>query len=151
MKNTLKNSLIAIALIASPLATFAASDKAYDLPTYTIEDIAALPQPSINPIPSVKSQLVGLNVQVKFTVNADGKPESVRLAKPLSSYSDIDKMTFASRLENAVKNWRFEPAIDNNGNAITVNVIMPVQVVKKNEKVSALASLKLDTSAADRS
>lgn len=95
MKNTLKNTIIAI--ISAPLATFAvsqdASNKAaFNLPTYTIEDIASLPQPTKNPIPSVNAKFVGLNVQVKFTVTAEGRPVSVRLAKPLSSYSDIEKI-----------------------------------------------------------
>ncbi len=155
MKNTLKNTIIAIAIIASPLATFAAqegaSKKAYNLPTYTIEDIAALPKPSHNPIPSVKSQYVGMNLKVRLTVNAEGKAENVKLDKPLISYSDVEKMTFANRLQEKVKTWRFEPAMDNAGNAISVKVILPVQVVEKGNKVTALASLLLDTTGHDRS
>jgi outer membrane biosynthesis protein TonB len=150
MKNTLKNSIIAIAIISAPLATFAAKDtasqKAFDLPTYTVEDIASLPEPIKNPIPSVKSQFVGMSVQVKFTVTAEGRPESVRLEKPLSSYSDVHQMTFASQLENAVKDWKFAPGMDKNGSAIPVKVIMPVQVVEKSGNPAALASLTLDTS-----
>ena len=155
MINTLKDAILTIAIISAPFAIFAvqkdASKKAYNLPTYTIEDIAALPQPTYNPIPSIKSQFVGLNLKVKFTVNADGTPESVRLAKPLSSYSDVERLTFASRIQEQVKNWQFEPAIDTNGNAIEVKVIMPVQVVKKGANYTALASLILDTPEKDRS
>ncbi|MCZ6673150.1 MAG: hypothetical protein O7C75_09440 [Verrucomicrobia bacterium] len=156
MKHTLKNTIIAIAIISAPLASFAANEDTsksarFDLPTYTIEDIASLPEPTHNPIPSVKSQFVGLTLKVKFTVNTKGQPESVRLAKPLSSYSDVEKMTFASQLQEQVKNWKFEPAIDTNGNAIAVKVIMPVQVIKKGKAISALASLVLDTGKQDRS
>ena len=147
MKNTLTKTLITIALIAAPLATFAAAKKTeYQLPTYTVEEIETLPEPTHYPIPSVKSQFVGLNLKVKFTVNTKGRPESVRLEKPLSSYSDVEKMTFASRLENAVKAWKFEPAMDKAGNAVAVKVILPVQVIEKGGATTAMASLVLDTS-----
>ena len=149
MKNTLKNTLLSIVIIAAPLASFAAeeesSKKAYNLPTYTIEDIASLPEPTKNPIPTVKAKYVGLNLKVKFTVSASGRPENVRLEKPLISYSDVDKMTFASQMQNRVKKWKFEPAIDKAGNPIAVKVIMPVQVIKKGANYSAVASLVLDT------
>lgn len=146
MKNTLKNTIIAIALISAPLATFAASEKAYDLPVYKIEDIASLPEPTKSSIPSVKAQFIGMNLKVKFTVTADGKPQNVRLEKPLSSYSDVERMSFANRLQEYVKTWKFEPAIDMAGNAIAVKVIMPVQVIKKGAGTTAVASLVLDTS-----
>lgn len=151
MKNTLKITSIAIAIISAPLATFAASEDAsnkaaYNLPTYTIEDISALPEPIKNRIPSVKADYVGLSLKVKFTVTDEGRAESVRLSRPLSSYSDVDRMTFANRMKEAVENWNFEPARDNDGNPITVKVVMPVKVVKKAGKTTALASLTLDTS-----
>jgi hypothetical protein len=86
MKHTLKNSLVALVIFSAPLASFAAKDDAsvknnYNLPTYKVEDIASLPTPTHNPIPSVKSQLIGMDLRVKFTVTADGKPQSVRLEK----------------------------------------------------------------------
>ena len=94
MKNTLKLTSLAIALISAPLASFAAQEKAskpaYDLPTYTIEDISSLPQPTKNPIPSVKTDYIGLSLKVKFTVNENGQPESVRLDRPLTSSSDVE-------------------------------------------------------------
>ena len=150
MKNTLKITSLAIAILSAPLATFAAtkdtSKAAYDLPTYTIEDIASLPEPTKHSIPSVKSDYIGLSLKVKFTVTAEGRAESVRLDRPLTSYSDVEKMTFANRMKDAVETWKFEPAYDNAGNAITVKVVMPVKVVKKAGKATALAALTLDTS-----
>ena len=150
MKNTLKITSLAIAILSAPLVTFAAqaeaSKPAYDLPTYTIEDISALPEPTKHRIPSVKADYVGLSLKVKFTVTSEGRAESVRLDKPLHSYSDVEKMTFANRMKEAVETWNFDPARDNNGNPITVKVVMPVKVVKKAGKTTALASLTLDTS-----
>ena len=149
MKNTLKIISLATVIISAPFASFAkedASKPAYILPTYTIEDIASLPEPLKNDIPSVKSDYIGMSLKVKFTVNAEGRTESVRLSKPLHSYSDVEKMTFANRMKEAVETWSFEPAYDNDGNAITVKVVMPIKVVKKAGKTTALASLTLDTS-----
>ena len=146
MKNTLKITSIVIAILSAPLAAFAAQEKAYNLPTYTIEDISSLPEPIKNRIPSVKADYVGLSLKVKFTVTAEGRAESVRLDRPLHSYSDVERMTFANRMKDAVEKWTFEPAYDNSGNPITVKVVMPVKVVKKSGKTTALASLTLDTS-----
>lgn len=153
MKNRLKNSLFVTAILAASVAAFAAKEKkpSYDLPTYTVEDIATLPEPTYNPIPTISSRYVGLDLQVKFTVNAQGRAESVRLVKPLASYSDVHKMTFANQIQEQVKYWKFEPALDTQGNPIEVNVIMPVQVVEKRGSVKALASLKLDEPFKDRS
>jgi outer membrane biosynthesis protein TonB len=150
MKNTLKITSIAIAIISASLATFSAQEgasrPAFDLPTYTIEDISSLPEPIKNRIPSIKADYVGLSLKVKFTVTDEGRAESVRLERPLSSYSDVERMTFANRMKEAVENWKFEPAYDNDGNPITVKVVMPIKVVKKAGKTTALASLTLDTS-----
>ena len=148
MKNTFETILIALLIVSVPVAAFAAKEEAskpaYNLPTYTIEDIASLPQPTKNPIPSVKTDYIGLSLKVKFTVNEKGRPESVRLDRPLTSYSDVDKMTFANRMKEAVETWQFDPAYDHAGNAIAVKVIMPVQVVKKGKNPVAVASLTLD-------
>ena len=148
MKNTFETILIALLIVSVPVAAFAAKEEAskpaYNLPTYTIEDIASLPQPTKNPIPSVKTDYIGLSLKVKFTVNENGRPESVRLDRPLTSYSDVDKMTFANRMKEAVETWQFDPAYDHAGNAIAVKVIMPVQVVKKGKNPVAVASLTLD-------
>lgn len=96
-------------------------------------------------MPRVNSHYVGMNVNVKFTVNVVGKPEKVRLEKPLNSYSDLDKMSFVGRLKNAVKSWKFEPALDTAGNPIAVKVILPIEVVKKPSKLSTIAALIQET------
>lgn len=155
MKNTIKHSLLAIALLSASCAVFAdkgnPAKKAYDLPTYTIEDIASLPAPKAHAIPSVSAEFIGMDLRVKFTVTTEGKAESVRLEKPLSSYSDVERMSFANRIQLAVADWEFEPALDNDGNAIAVKVVMPVKVVEKRGKTTALASLVLDSAAYARS
>lgn len=151
MTNTLKITLLSIAIISAPLASFVANEdmsksNRIDLPEYTVEEIISLPQPVHYPVPSVSKRLVGTTVKLRFTVNEKGRPEGVRLEKYLSNYRYESVINFASQLKANVSNWKFEPAQDKNGNAIVVKVIMPVHVVKKGGKTSALASLMLDDS-----
>lgn len=150
MKNSLTKLLVSIVIFNAPLASNAGEKEeslkaTVDLPTYTIGDIAALPEPTKHSLPQVSKRIVGMKVNVKFTVDVNGRPQYVRLEKALSSYSDLDKMTFASQMENAVKNWKFEPAIDTQGNPIAVAVVLPVEVIKKGARLSTIAALVLDT------
>ena len=39
--------------------------------------------------------------------------------------------------------WRFEPALDEDGNAISVKVALPVRIVKKDEHGVSQASIAL--------
>jgi len=146
MKTLTKTFLCVIGLSLVPLALSAANEQAstpeVELPEYKIE--ASLPQPTHQPIPQIKSGYVGLDLKLKFTVNEKGRPESVRLEKSLSSYSDIHKMSFASQMRDLVTRWKFEPARDANGQAVAVKVIMPVQVIKKGTTPTAIATLILD-------
>jgi hypothetical protein len=149
MKNAFQYTLTALAIIWAPLAAFAVEDgkekePEYDLPTYEFVDVISLPKPTSSPMPRVKSRLVGTRLKIKFTVTAKGKAENVRLEKPLSSYSNLEKMTFANQTLELVAKWRFKPALDSNDNPVTVNVIMPVRVVKYGVNYKALASLDLD-------
>ena len=108
--------------------------------------IAALPEPIHFQVPTVSKALVGTTIKLRFTINEEGRPERVRLAKPLFNYRIGPQMDFASQLKVSVRKWKFEPARDQNGNAIPVKVIMPVQVIKKGTTPTAVASLVLNVS-----
>ena len=148
MKNTFEIILLSIVLFGASFVLVSAKEAdlkgPYDLPPYTVEEVAVLPEPISHPLPTVSNRVVGLDVRVKLTVNENGKPENVRLEKPLISYSDLDKMSFAGRLENAVQSWKFEPALDSLGNPMAVDVILPVKVVRKGSKLATVAALILD-------
>ena len=151
MKNTLKYTLVSISIFSAPLAAFTTEDSQgeepeYDLPTYEFVDVISMPKPIRSPIPKVNQRLVGTVVMLKFTVKENGRPENVRLEKPLSSYSDVEKMTFANQTLEMVAKWRFKPALDMEDNPVAVNVIMPIRVVKYGKIYKATASLDLDES-----
>ena len=103
-----------------------------------------LPKRTRSPMPKVKSKLVGTKLKLKFIVTEKGKVEDIRLEKPLASYSNVERMTFANQTLEAVKKWRFEPGRDANDNPIAVKVIMLVKVVKYGKIFLALASIDFD-------
>ena len=136
---------LAITPTASAVENTAEAEPEYDLPTYEYVEYVTLPKPTRSPMPKVKSRLVGTKLKLRFTVTEDGKVEDIRPEKPLASYSDVERMTFANQTLDAVSRWRFKPARDANDIPVKVNVIMPVKVVKYGKIYRALASLDFET------
>lgn len=149
MKNTLQNLFVLFSVVGASLVSIGSEDgkrdaPEYELPTYEFVDVVILPKPRSSPMPKVKRRLVGTALKLKFTVNEQGRSENVRLEKPLSSFSDVEKMTFAAQVVKLVAIWRFHPARDGDNKPVAVNVIMPVRVVKYGKVYKALASVSLD-------
>jgi TonB family protein len=71
--------------------------------------------------PSVGPEYAGSTVQVEFVVDVTGKPAG------LSVKSDTD-ITLAAAVTEAVRQWRFAPAM-NNGVAVATKVSLPVRIV----------------------
>lgn len=131
MKTALKITVIAsfgTSWLLGGLALQAATP-GVTLDKYTIEDIAVMSQPTWNPTPTIGREYVGLDLRLKLTINEKGQPELVRLEKPLISYSDINKMTFASQMRDFVTHWESAPAENLEGDPISLKVTMPVEVV----------------------
>ena len=115
----------------------------HNLPTYTVEEIAKLPQATHNPMPGIKGSLVGLKLKVNFTVNEQGRVMNVRVITPPATQSDVHIQSFASQLENKMRYWKFDPAFDTQDNPVAVKLQMPLHVVKEGRKPSLVASLTL--------
>lgn len=149
MKNYLKLIFLTLAVVGSQQATYGEAeekedDTILDLPTYEFVEVISLPKPRRSPIPKVKRELVGTSINLRFVVNEKGDPENIRLEKPLTSYTDVERMTFASQTLDAVSKWRFEPALDSNDNPVAVKVLMPVKVVKFGVTYKATATVAFD-------
>jgi protein TonB len=71
--------------------------------------------------PSVGPEFAGTTVQLEFVVDATGKPAD------LSVKSDVDLM-LATAVTDAVKQWRFTPAMTN-GVAVATKVALPIRIV----------------------
>ena len=149
MKNAIPIIGILCLFLTTRLAVFAVEETPVeepivDLPTYEFVEVTSLPKPRRSPVPKVSKHLVGLTVKLRFMVNEKGVPKNIRLEKPLSSYANDEKMTFASQTLEAVGKWRFHPALDSNNKPVAVQVKMPVRVVKYGMIYRAMGTVVLD-------
>ena len=152
MKTLSKTLLCVCGLALFPLVLSAAKPE-YKLPKYTVQDIAELPKPVEAPIPVMLSGLAGASFDLKFTVDEQGRATHIRTAKPLfclGLFNDKER-DFAVQMMQVVPCWKFAPALDANGNAVSVKVRMPVKVIKRAGEPLAVVSLMLDTPTTDKS
>ncbi len=71
--------------------------------------------------PSVGSEYAGMTVQIEFLVDATGKPADLKL-KSETDYA------LSAAVTDAVRQWRFSPAI-NNGVPVATRVSLPIRIV----------------------
>lgn len=112
----------------------------YELPRYAVKDIT-MPIPTKMVAPKINRQTSGREVEMIFRIGADGRPQCI-----YSNGNDSQKSHFRS-LESAMRAvlpyWRFEPALDKDGNAISVKVALPVRIVNKDKEGVSYASIAL--------
>ncbi len=129
MKNTTK---LALLLSLGSLAPFAVSAKT--LEQSYIENAKkgpGVPVPVSVVSPEVSSYDIGQVVQVEFVVEATGSTSNI----VIKSASDRD---FATAVVDAVKQWKFTPALQN-GTPVATKVILPVRVVEAAKSENRLA------------
>ena len=151
MKTVSKLVLLGLVSLSVPVALSAnntanIADQQYDLPQYQVNDIAELPKPEHTVAPIVQRGLAGTTIEMKFTVDTQGNAFKIRPAKPLFSTGLVDPRVrdFASQMSQILLSWKFSPALNANGQPVEVDVIMPVNVVKKGTASSLEVTLKLD-------
>ena len=93
-------------------------------------------------LPKISSDLVGSQITLKFTINEKGRPSGVDSAKPLHSIQYPRDRDFAVEMINSVKHWKFEPARGSEGQSKAVKVLMPIEVVDRDNTTVVLASFK---------
>jgi TonB family protein len=71
--------------------------------------------------PSVGPEYAGTTVQIEFVVDATGKPAGFNVKSPVD-------YTLAAAVTDAVKQWRFAPAM-NLGVAVATKVSLPIRIV----------------------
>lgn len=80
-----------------------------------------VPVPVAVVVPSVSPDYAGSTVQLEFIVDVTGKPAH------FSVKSDTD-VTLAAAVTDAVKQWRFSPAMSH-GVAVATKVSLPIRIV----------------------
>jgi len=136
-----------ISVIAASFSFAYADDPAQkestvELPTITVEGIASMPTLTKRTLPKISSDLVGSQITLKFTINEKGRPSGVDSAKPLHSIQYPRDRDFAVEMINSVKHWKFEPARGSEGQSKAVKVLMPIEVVDRDNTTVVLASFK---------
>ena len=144
----MKTKIIALITVIAASFSFAqANDEAtknsaVELPAITVEGIASMPTLTKRSIPKISSKLVGSEITLRFTISTKGKPTGVDSAKPLHGIQYPRDRDFAVEMINAVKHWKFEPARGSEGQSKAVKVLMPIEVVEREDKAVVLASFK---------
>lgn len=73
--------------------------------------------------PGVSPSQVGKVVKVRFALDTNGKPSNIESAE-----ANPEDALLTERVIRAMRSWEFEPARDANGEAVAVNVEMPVVI-----------------------
>lgn len=100
-----------------------------------------LPVPIKVEAPKVHKGLIGTKVTMSFSILKSGK---VTVTGHNAGYYDNEAYELALIMNRKLRTWRFEPARDKDGNAVSVKVKMPVEVVPfKKTSDDQLANLSL--------
>ena len=126
-------SKLAVMLSLGTLASLVASAKV-DGQAYLESCLKGpgVPVPVAVVTPSVGPEHAGATVQLEFIVDATGKPTD------LSVMSSPDS-TLSAAVVEAVKQWRFKPAI-RDGAAVATKVSLPVKIVDEYVLLNSYAS-----------
>ena len=120
MKN---NNKLALLLSLGALLPFAASAKTLEQSYLeSCRKGSDIPVPIAVVSPKVDGYDIGQSVQVEFVVDTTGHATGINI----KSASDS---AFAEAVVDAVKQWRFTPAL-HNGAPVATKVILPVRVVE---------------------
>lgn len=110
--------LISLGVVAASFASAKSSETAY---LETCRKDPGVPVPVAVVAPSVSADYNGSVVQIEFVVDAKGRPDRFRVRS--TPDSDV-----ASAVVDAVKQWRFTPALAD-GKPVATKVVLPVRIV----------------------
>ena len=116
----------------------------FHLPSFDVDALGVdltYPIPQKTDPPRVHKGLNGTEVTMTFYISESGK---VTLVDDDASPYNNEEFELACLMHRQLRSWRFDPARDDEGNAIAVKVSLPVKVVANGDvPKSQLASLSL--------
>ena len=121
--------LISLGIVAASSAIAKDSEVAY---LETCRKEPGVPVPVAVVAPSVSADYNGSTVQIEFIVAETGKPEKFAVR------SAPDE-TVASAVVDAVKQWRFKPALAD-GRPVATKVVLPVRIVDEFARLDRYAA-----------
>lgn len=110
--------MLSLGSLASASAFAVADEQVY---LETCRKDAGVPVPVTVVAPTVAPQFAGSVVQLEFTVDVSGKPAGF-------SVKSSPDATLAAVVTDAVKQWRFQPAVVD-GKPVATKVSLPVKIV----------------------
>ncbi len=113
--------LVVLLIVGALLPVFASATTAEDAYLESCRKDSGVPVPVAVVTPSVGPGYHGALVQLEFVVDAAGKPVDLAVK---SAPDD----TLASIVLDAVKQWKFTPAVKD-GVAVETKVLLPVKIV----------------------
>ena len=120
--------LLSLGVLAAPFASAKSPEEAY---LATCRKDAGVPVPVTVVSPTVDERYIGTSVQVEFVVDATGVPAD------LSVKSHVDDALAVAVLD-AVKQWRFKPAL-REGAPVATKVVLPVNIIGHTPNLSTYA------------
>jgi protein TonB len=119
MKTATKLAVLLSLGVLAPVVAFATTaEQAY---IESCRKDQGVPVPVTVVSPSVESKYIGISVELEFVVDATGKPADV-------SVKSITDEALATAVVDAVKQWRFKPAMVD-GAPVATKVVLPVKIV----------------------
>jgi protein TonB len=125
-------SKLALVLSLGALAPFVSAKDAGQTYIETCRKDPGMPVPLAVVSPTVSPEYTGTTVQLEFTVETSGKP----VAFSVKSAADD---ALAAAIVDAVKQWRFKPALAD-GKPVATKVLLPVKVVDESSRPDRLAA-----------
>ncbi len=120
--------LLSLGVLAVPFASAKTSEQAY---LESCRKDAGVPVPVTVVSPTVSEQYVGSAVELKFVVDATGKPVDLSVKSPVDA-------ALASAVVDAVKQWRFTPAM-RDGEPVAAKVVLPVKIIDQKPTAATYA------------
>ena len=120
--------LLSLGMLAVPFASAKTPEQAY---LESCRQDPGVPVPVTVVSPTVPEQYIGSAVELEFVVDATGKPVD------LSVKSSVDA-ALASAVVDAVKQWRFKPAM-RDGSPVAAKVVLPVRIINQTPTVATYA------------
>ena len=131
-------ALAAFLTISAVPAALAQSSKepmrSYTLPSFTVDGVSD-PDLQSYVTPRVPSYLVGSKLIMYYTISDKGNVHSI------SSNGAVSQRDLANIMTDSLREWRFEPAISNTGEAVSIRVAMPVEIVAQDSSSKAYVSI----------
>lgn len=131
-------AVVAFFLIAAIPSTLAQSSEeplqTYILPSFTVDGVAD-PELQSYITPRVPSALIGSKLTMYYTISAKGSVHGI------SSSGAISQRDLATIMTDALREWHFTPAVDNNGKAVAIRVAMPVEIMAQDSTSNAYVSI----------